>query len=58
MIQKGIRLYFYISLSFAPPSHFIGRDMREGYVFIREEIKRFVVAVWLNNCFFSFSYGD
>lgn len=28
MIQKGIQLYFYISLSFAPPSGFIGRGIQ------------------------------
>lgn len=47
MIQKGIQLYFYISLSFAPPSLFIGRDIRGGYVSIREEVKRFAVATSL-----------
>jgi len=45
MIQKGIQLYFYVSLSFAPPSGFIGRDIRGVYISIWEEVKRFAGVV-------------
>lgn len=59
MIQKGIQLYFYISFSFAPPSGFIGRDIRGVYISIWEEVKRFVVVVWVDTFFyFFFCYGD